>query len=140
MQQPRQVRESSSYGRESNVLTFDSKQEKWHKFICIFKEFIKASGQGPVLEMDMLSVKIQAEACRLLIGITDQAEARDRLNKLYGDKQLAVINAMKDLMQLKMWQGLPFVRNEALVQAVRLTKIRLQAVGKENQLFFTLLY
>ena len=52
------------------------------------------------------------------------------MNKLYGDKQLAVIKAMKDLMQLTMWQGLPFVRIEVLVQAVRLTKIRLKVVEK----------
>ena len=31
--------------------------------------------------------------------------------------------------------GLPLVRIEALVQAVILTKTRLQAVGQENQLF-----
>ena len=42
---------------------------------------------------------------------------------------------MKDLMQIKMPQGLSFVRIKAIVQAVRLTQKRLQAVRQENQLF-----
>ena len=85
--------------------------------------------------MATLSAKIPAEACRLIIGIKNPAEAWERLNKRYGDEQLVVIAAMKDLIQLKMPQGFPFVRMEALVQAVRLDKTRLKAFGQENQLF-----
>ena len=44
----------------------------------------------------------------LTIGITDPVEAWERLNKGYGDQQLAVIAAMKDLIQLKMLQDYPW--------------------------------
>ena len=54
---------------------FDGKQKNWPQFISTFKELIKASGQGLVLEMATLSAKISEEACRLLIGITDPTEA-----------------------------------------------------------------
>ena len=39
-----------------------------------------------------------------------------RLNERYGDKQLAAIAAMKELMQLRMPTGHPFVNIEALVK------------------------
>ena len=42
---------------------------------------------------------------------------------------------MKHLMQLKMPQGLPFVRIKVSEQAFRLIKTRLQAVGQEDKLF-----
>ena len=42
---------------------------------------------------------------------------------------------MKDLMQLKMPQGLPFVRIKVSEQAFRLIKTRLQADGQEDKLF-----
>ena len=57
------------------------------------------------------------------------------MNERYSDEELAVIAAMKDLMQLKMPPGLHFEKNEALVQTVKLTKTRLRAVGQEDQLF-----
>ena len=47
-------------------------------------------------------VKIPQEARRLITGITEPTEAWKRLNERYRDKQLSVIAAMKDLMQLRM--------------------------------------
>ena len=73
---------------------------------CTFKELIKASGQGPVQEITTISTKITEEAGRLITGIIDPTEAWERLNEGYGDKQLAVIAVMKDLMQLKVPAGL----------------------------------
>ena len=58
--------------------------------------------QGPVLVMVTLLAKIQGDLGRLATGSTDPPEAWERLNKGYGDEQLAVIATMKDLMQLKM--------------------------------------
>ena len=42
-----------------------------------------ASQLSPVLELPMLKAKITEEASNLIIGITDPAEARDRLNVRY---------------------------------------------------------
>ena len=93
-------------------LNFDGKQEKWSEFTRTFKESIKESGQGPVMEMAMLSAMIPEEARRLITGITNLAEACERLNELYRDKKLAFIAAIKDLMQLKMPPGLPFEKTK----------------------------
>ena len=57
---------------------FNGKQETWSEFTRTFKELIKASQLGPVLELGMLKAKIPEEASRMLIGITDPAEVWER--------------------------------------------------------------
>ena len=43
----------------------------------------------------------------MIIGNTDPGEAWEMVNECYEDEQLAVITAMKDIMQLKMLQDYP---------------------------------
>ena len=69
-----------------------------------------------------LTGKIPEKAKRIISGFTDPNEALKRLDELYGDKNMAVFAAMRDLMHLKMPEGLPHKKVKALVQVVRLTK------------------
>ena len=50
---------------------FNGKHESWAEFRRLFKELLKESGQGEILEMDRLTDKIPAEANRIVAGITD---------------------------------------------------------------------
>ena len=70
-----------------------------------------------MLELATLKSRIPKEARRMIIVITDPAEAWEGLNKRNGDEQLAAVAVMKENMQLKMPTGLPFVKIEALVKA-----------------------
>ena len=68
--------------KRTEFLTFDGKHEKCPECTNTFKELIKASKQGPVMEMAMLSSKIPEESRWLITGITSPAEPCERLNEL----------------------------------------------------------
>ena len=88
----------------------------------MFKELMQESRQREVLEMARLTDNLPAEAKRKKTGITDPKEAWEKLYDRYGDRNLSVIAAMRELTQMKMSQGHACKKVEALVQCVRMAK------------------
>ena len=81
----------------------------------MFQELMRASGQEKVLEMVQLTIKLPPEAKRLITGITDPKEAREKLDKMYGDTDMIVLAGIYKLMSRKPRQRPAYKNLEDLV-------------------------
>ena len=77
--------------------TFNGSQEGWADFKRVFKEIISASGHSKALELAQLAVKLPPAS--------KAREAWERLDELYGDKELAVLSTMYRHELLELPQG-----------------------------------
>ena len=109
----------------------NGKLKNWATFKRVFKEMIKQSAQGPVLEMVRLTSAIPKE----LEAFMEREEARKKLEERYGGRNFTIIAAIRNLTRLEIPAGLTHEKVEVLVQSIRVAKARLRAVGGESELF-----
>ena len=77
--------------------TFNGSQEGWAEFKRVFQEMISPSGCAKALELAQLAVKLPPAS--------KAREAWERLDELYGDKELAVLSTMYRQELLELPQG-----------------------------------
>ena len=63
---------------------YDGKLENWASFRRVFRETVKESRQGPVLEMARLKSAVPEKAWELLEGVMESEEAWERLYGVWG--------------------------------------------------------
>ena len=83
-------------------------------FRRIFKEMLKISKLGPLLEVAQLASKLAEEAKRLIMGVEEPVEAWRLLGKRFGDRHILVFLAMHRLQSVKLPQGPAHDKVEAL--------------------------
>ena len=107
--------------------SFNGEQESWPELKRVFQGLMKASGQGEVVKLAQLKIKLPAEAERISIGVTNPKEAWTILEEWYGDRDIAIVSAMHKLESLRLPHAHEKV--EALVTAVRTAMTFLTALA-----------
>ena len=88
-----------------------------------------------MLEMARLKSAVPEKVRELLEGVMESEEAWEKLDDRYGDRKVAIIVAITDLTNLELPAGLAHEKIEAIVQGVRVAKVRLRAVAGDAELF-----
>ena len=81
----------------------------------VFKELLKISKLGPVLEISQLRSNQLEDAKKRITGVKEPAEAWKLLDKRYGDRQIAIFSAMNKLHSVSLPCRPAHDRVEALV-------------------------
>ena len=81
--------------------TFSGRQADFTEFRSQFRELCRGERYTPVLEMAQLRTKLPKEALATLIGLQCPEEAWKRLEELYGNRELAILSALKRLRDFK---------------------------------------
>ena len=81
--------------------TFSGRQADFTEFRSQFRELCRGERYTPVLEMAQLRTKLPKEALALLVGLQCPEEAWKRLEELYGNRELAILSALKRLREFK---------------------------------------
>ena len=95
--------QSRSVGHVEKVKlpTFSGRQADFTEFRSQFRELCRGERYTPVLEMAQLRTKLPKEALATLIGLQCPEEAWKRLEELYGNRELAILSALKRLREFK---------------------------------------
>ena len=81
--------------------TFSGRHADFTDLRSQFRELCHGERYTPVLEMAQLRTKLPKEALALLIGLQCPEEAWKRLEELYGNRELAILSALKRLREFK---------------------------------------
>ena len=79
--------------------------------------------------------KLPLEAKLWIKGESEPTEAWERLDKLYGDKELAVLSTMYSLESFELPQGSAHEVIQALALELRISMTWLEAVGDGSKLY-----
>ena len=80
---------------------FSGRQGDFTEFRSQFRELCQGERYTPVLEMAQLRTKLPKEALATLVGLQCPEEAWKRLEELYGNRELAILSALKRLREFK---------------------------------------
>ena len=114
---------------------FSGRIEEWADFRHLFSELVRAEDYPEVVMMVQLRERIPKEAVNLLAGVVEVKEAWERLNKKYGDKEQAILQAKHRLRCVKLGTGPAFEQIDNLRLAVQTARAHLMAVGAGEELF-----
>ena len=81
--------------------TFSGRQEDFSEFRSQFRELCQGERYTQVLEMAQLRLKIPKEALAAITGLQCPEEAWKRLEELYGNRELSILAALKNLRDFK---------------------------------------
>ena len=94
-------RRSVGHVEKVKLPTFSGRQADFTEFRSQFRELCRGERYTPVLEMAQLRTKLPKEALATLIGLQCPEEAWKRLEELYGNRELAILSALKRLREFK---------------------------------------
>ena len=81
--------------------TFSGRQEEFSEFKSQFRELCKGERYTPILEMAQLRLKLPREALAAVTGLQCPEEAWLRLEEVYGNRELSILTALKNLREFK---------------------------------------
>ena len=98
---PRSCQRSSGHVEKVKLPTFSGRQEEFSEFKSQFRELCKGERYTPILEMAQLRLKLPREALAALAGLQCLEEAWLRLEEVYGNRELSILTALKNLREFK---------------------------------------
>ena len=99
--------------------TFSGKQEDFAEFRNQFRELCKGEQYTPVLEMAQLKQKLPKEALAAIGGLQCPDVAWKRLEEVYGNRELSIMSAIKNLRDFKPSKPAPHEQVIELAMAVQ---------------------
>ena len=100
----------------------------------MFKELTEGEGLRPAVLLAQLRDYLSCVQARgLITDKTDVKETWEALDRRYGDRELAVINAKYQLLHLDTTKGQPYKQVEALQQGVTKSLSILRSVDAESE-------
>ena len=109
----------SGHVEKVKLPTFSGRQEDFSEFQSQFKELCRGEGYTPVLEMAQLKMKLPKEALTALTGLRDPRKAWERLEEMYGNREIAIMSAIKSLREFRPTKSVPHEQVIELVMAVQ---------------------
>ena len=113
---------------------FSGRQADFTEFRSQFRELCRGERYTPVLEMAQLRTKLPKEALATLIGLQCLEEAWKRLEELYGNRELAILSALKRLREFKATKSAPHEQVIELAGAVQRCQTELGNVKALDEL------
>ena len=91
----------SSHLEKVKLPQFSGKLEKYAEFKSQFQELCGGERYPAIIEITQLKQKIPREAAAALAGLMVPTTAWRRLNELYGDRESAILTALRKLRGFK---------------------------------------
>ena len=98
---PRSCHRSAGHVEKVKLPTFTGRQEDFSEFRNQFRELCAGERYTPVLELAQLKTKLPREALYAISGLQCPEEAWKRLEELYGNRELSILSAIKNLREFK---------------------------------------
>ena len=114
---------------------FSGKLEEYHDFKRIFKGLTVAEDLPECFMLTQLRDRLPKEAVELLAGVTEVGIAWKHLDRRYGNRDQAIMQAKHRLRHAKVGTGAAFEQLENLRIAVQTASAHLEAVGAKEELF-----
>ena len=119
---------SRGYVKKVKLPTFSGKQEEFVEFRSQFHELCQGEGYTLILEMAQLRLKLPREAINLIAGLQSPTKAWKRLEELYGNRELSILSAIRNLREFKSSKSAAHEQVIKLVSAVQKCQMELQNV------------
>ena len=87
--------------RKVKLPTFSGRQDEFSEFRNHFRELCRGERYTPVLEMAQLRFKLPNEALAAIAGLQCPEKAWKRLEEQYGNRELSILSALKNLREFK---------------------------------------
>ena len=97
----RQCQRSHGHVEKVKLPMFSGRQEEFSEFKTQFRELCQGEGYTPILELAQMKLKLPREALAAIAGLRCPSEAWLRLEELYGNRELAIMSALKTLRDFK---------------------------------------
>ena len=95
----RSCQRSAGHVEKVKLPTFTGRQEDFAEFRNQFRELCAGERYTPVLEMAQLKMKLPKEALTTIAGLQCPEEAWKRLEEMYGNRELSILSAIKNLRE-----------------------------------------
>ena len=92
---------SAGHVEKVKLPTFNGRQEDFAEFRNQFRELCAGERYTAVLELAQLKMKLPREALYAISGLQCPEEAWKRLEELYGNRELSILSAIKNLRDFK---------------------------------------
>ena len=114
--------------------TFSGRQEDFAEFKNQFRELCKGEQYTPVLEMAQLKQKLPREALAAIGGIQCPEVAWKRLEEVYGNREISIMSAIKNLRDFHSSKAAPHEQMIELAMAVQKCTTELRNIGAVDDL------
>ena len=92
---------STGHVEKVKLPTFTGRQEDFSEFRNQFRELCAGERYTPILEMAQMKLKLPKEALSAISGLQCPEEAWKRLEELYGNRELSILTAIKNLREFR---------------------------------------
>ena len=112
---------------------FTGKIEEYAEFKLQFKELCGGERYPGIIELTQLRQKLPKEAVAALAGLTNPADAWERLDELYGNREAGILSAVRQLRALKSGKAAPCDQIIDLARAVQRCRTLLHSMDATQE-------
>ena len=127
-------RHSRGHLEKVKLPMFSGKQEEFSEFRNQFRELCRGEQYTPILEMAQLKMKLPREALTMISGIQCPDAAWLKLEELYGNRELSIMSALKNLRDFKSSKQVPHEQVIEIAMAVQKCRTELNNIGAIKEL------
>ena len=127
-------RHSRGHLEKVKLPMFSGKQEEFSEFRNQFRELCRGEQYTPILEMAQLKMKLPREALTMIAGIQCPDAAWTKLEELYGNRELSIMSALKNLRDFKSSKQASHEQVIEIAMAVQKCRTELDNIGAIKEL------
>ena len=127
-------RHSRGHLEKVKLPMFSGKQEEFLEFRNQFRELCRGEQYTPILEMAQLKMKLPREALTMIAGIQCPDAAWTKLEELYGNRELSIMSALKNLRDFKSSKQASHEQVIEIAMAVQKCRTELDNIGAIKEL------
>ena len=124
---------SSGHVEKVKLPTFNGRQEDFSEFRNQFRELCRGERYTPILELAQLKLKLPREAMAAIAGLQCPEEAWKRLEEVYGNRELSILSALKNLRDFKPAKTAPHEQVIELAMATQKCLTVLKNIGATEE-------
>ena len=127
-------RKSTSHVEKVKLPTFSGRQEDFAEFRCQFRELCAGEGYTAILELAQLKMKLPRDALSTIAGLRCPELAWKRLEEMYGNRELSILSALKNIREFKPSKSAAHEQVIELAMAVQKCHTELKNIDAVNEL------
>ena len=127
-------RKGTGHVEKVKLPTFSGRQEDFAEFRCQFRELCAGEGYTAILELAQLKLKLPRDALATIAGLQCPELAWKRLEEMYGNRELSILSALKNLREFKSSKSAAHEQVIDLAMAVQKCQTELKNIDAANEL------
>ena len=127
-------RKATGHVEKVKLPTFSGRQEDFAEFRCQFRELCAGEGYTAILELAQLKMKLPRDALSTIAGLQCPELAWKRLEEMYGNRELSILSALKNIREFKSSKSAAHEQVIDLAMAVQKCQTELKNIDAVNEL------